>query len=514
MPEPTSTLTQFGLPIGKPAHAKGDLLAHRPKHMRSDVARGLLASKPAAEGEPPPSLVEREGGTLKAGLIRSMSMVTRGEALGHGLWLDSEFIAQVSAAAQASPKGVKARFTHPSLSGDGLGTFLGRIQFDREQDGRVLGHLHLSQAAHRSPDGDLGSYVMDLAEEDPSAFGASIVFDWDWPAMEQLLLDNGAQYVDDPDYGRYLDLTEFVSPDPDNTDNLPHARLKELRACDVVDSPAANPDGLFHREQQFAQEADALASFALGLSSSPPALASLSVHPDRVKGFCQRFLESHGLQIVRKETAAGEAQGSTPIATPLNGGPQQTDEEPQAEGQGEPPAQAGTGEAPAAEEPQQTPDPEAAAQAKAVAEEPPAAEAQTQPAPAKTETEPAAEEVEQPQQGEPARTEPAATQASAETGPTLCKRFIDSFGVQGGAWYAEGLSFEQAQQKYLASLKAENEALRTRLKAAGQELGEAQPVTFQPPAEEKAAKIAKRSNSLGTNLDKVAKAIRLPGQNP
>jgi hypothetical protein len=66
-------------------------------------------------------------------------------------------------------------------------------------------------------------------------------------------------------------------------------------------------------------------------------------------------------------------------------------------------------------------------------------------------------------------------------GPAACGRFIAAFGAQGGTWYAEGLSFDQAQAKHAEALAAENADLRKRLKAAGG--GEASPLEFQPSRE-------------------------------
>lgn len=87
-----------------------------------------------------------------------------------------------------SPTGLKSRFTHPSLSGDGLGKFLGRARNPRKDTflrqgpdgeqqklGMVRADLFLSNSASRSPDGDLAGYIMDLAEEDPDALSSSLV---------------------------------------------------------------------------------------------------------------------------------------------------------------------------------------------------------------------------------------------------------------------------------------------------------------------------------------------------
>ena len=164
-------------------------------------------------------------------------MITRGEALGHDLWIDASFLEDVRDEINAG--GIKARFTHPGLSSDGIGTKLGRF-YDAEIIGdQVYADLHFQEAATKTPDGDLADYVMTLAEETPEDFGLSIVFEHDVQDMERLTDENTVN-------GR------FISPDEDNKNNYEHARLAALRAADVVDTPAANPDGLFQRGQDFA----------------------------------------------------------------------------------------------------------------------------------------------------------------------------------------------------------------------------------------------------------------------
>jgi hypothetical protein len=65
-----------------------------------------------------------------------------------------------------------------------------------------------------------------------------------------------------------------------------------------------------------------------------------------------------------------------------------------------------------------------------------------------------------------------------------CKRFVDAFGAVGGQWFAEGLSFEQAQVRFTKELREENEKLKgqngelnKKLAAAGA-AGELTPVGF------------------------------------
>ena len=251
-------------------------LASEPTYFRASAVSGR------------PSSVERNGGQYGFGVIRGVSVITRGEALGHGLWVDAEFLQDVSDHLNASGNGVKSRFTHPGLSSDGVGSKLGKLHEAKVIGDQVFADLHFQEAATKTPDGDLADYVMSLAEETPEDFGLSIVFEHDANAMESHEAQNSVMQA-----GRSI----FVSPDEDNQNNYPHARLAKLRAGDVVDSPAANPEGLFKRGQEAAQEADAFLQYTLGLSDAKPALSAFNVDGDRAAQFVSRFLERHQLSI-------------------------------------------------------------------------------------------------------------------------------------------------------------------------------------------------------------------------
>jgi hypothetical protein len=243
------------------------------------------------------AIVDREGGDYKAGIIRGASIIAGGEALGHGMWIDDEMLDQIADQGQTNDKhGVKVRFTHPGLSSDGMGKLTARAKDVKRVEGAVTADLHIVKSAHNSPEGNLASYVMDLAESDPDMFGMSIVYEPDYKAEREFENDN--QEVDDK--GR----STFKSPDAGNVDNLPHARVYKLRAADVVDEPAANPDGLFYGdEQQAAIEAEALLCYSLGFTEIRPELTTFSVDADRVSQFVSRFLDNYGLTVVHGETA-------------------------------------------------------------------------------------------------------------------------------------------------------------------------------------------------------------------
>lgn len=263
-------------------------LGKPPRLLRAGISRGLKSKTEA---------VERDGGDKGAGIIRGMALLSIGEAQGHGLWCDQVMLEQlVDQVNSAGEKGAKARFTHPDLSGDGLGKFTGRIKNASLDGNTARGDLHFSQSAHETPDGDLANYLMALAEDDPEAFGNSIAFEADRQAEAEFLLKHGAKINDG-----YLDAKSFRSPDKLNAKNLPHARIKSLMAVDAVDEPAANPNGLFRRREEIVNDAEKLLSFSLGLSRERPTLVAMNCDPDRAAGFVQRFLTRHKLSLVNEK---------------------------------------------------------------------------------------------------------------------------------------------------------------------------------------------------------------------
>jgi hypothetical protein len=274
--------------------------------------------------------IQATGGRFESGLMNGVSLISRGEALGHGMWIDEVALDQVESLGQLDEMngGIKSRFTHPSMSSDGTGKHLGRIHDIGRFEDRVIGDLHLSESSHKTPDGDLADYVMTLAKEDPRAAGLSIVFQRDLEMESDFLELHGAVQKEDQ-WGAYWDLEAFSSPDPDNTQNFPHVRVNELRAADVVDEPAANPDGLFDRQPQ-ARQMDALLSFALGLSKTkPPSADALGIDPERASQFLHRWMGQHGVQFLKPEEQ--DMAIAEPTPAPIETDPAPTREELRAE---------------------------------------------------------------------------------------------------------------------------------------------------------------------------------------
>lgn len=268
-------------------------LREAPERFRADAVREV------------PNGVDRSAGDEKAGLIRGASVIVRGEAAGHGAWIDGHMLESVSEAINAAgPNGIKARFTHPGMSSDGLGTYLGRWKNASVDGDAVVADLHLAQSARKTPDGDLAEYVLKLAEDDPDMFGISIVFERDIDEERKFRTSNS-----DPKEG-------FRSPDPKNEKHYGHVRLKKLRAGDAVDTPAANPRGLFYSD---GSEVPAIASdfmaYAMGLSESVPE-ADIGIDPDRARQFVDRYLKLNGLRIVDSHAGVMAEQPGTKSMDP------------------------------------------------------------------------------------------------------------------------------------------------------------------------------------------------------
>ena len=264
-----------------------------PELFRTGISRGLSNTRP----------VERDGGDYESGIIRGASIITRGEAAGHKQWVDQFMVSQaVDAVNAAGNEGLKVRFAHPSISSDGLGKLTARAK-----DGRVspdgnkgFVDLHIVRSSRKTPDGDLGSYVMDLAENDGDMFGMSIVFDHDTDSEEQFMQENEEFRA------------TFQSPDEQNIDNLRHARIEKVIAADVVDEPAANPDGLFHRESSdIAKQATEMLEYCLG--DRKQATNFNGINAERAKQFFNRFLDNHDLEVIQKM-----AKAETPTENPVD----------------------------------------------------------------------------------------------------------------------------------------------------------------------------------------------------
>jgi hypothetical protein len=276
---------------------------------------------------------------LDKGIINNVKVCTAGEALGHGVNLDSEFIANVTRFGNEKKQGLKARFGHPSMCSTSLGTFLGRFKNFRTEktirdDGAEadvsIADLYLSNEAKNTPNGNLHSYVCGMAANEADMFGTSIVYE---PGEEYKKDKDGNKYYSYirqtrdgfEKYYRDIDGEEENKAEEDLSEET-FVEINSLFACDCVDEPAAN-DGMF---SGFSNEtvAGQISSF---LDTNPEIVATLSENPEVIKaiskygknidGFFARYQEykkMEALKMKEPKTAlnSDEPKDIDPVSQP------------------------------------------------------------------------------------------------------------------------------------------------------------------------------------------------------
>jgi hypothetical protein len=193
----------------------------------------------------------------------------------------------------ATRNGLKARFTHPNMSNDGMGSYLGRWTNFRLDGDTVRADLHIADAAYTSPQGDLGNYVMDLAEQDPEAFGISM-----------------ATQLDEQSYAEFEQSRHRESDNDKRKKMRWPMRFSGMKAGDVVDSPAATRTGLFSLTEADPRNLPAQATALLdAYFSDAPAEAVRA----RINGFLDRYFSSRG-DDMPEPTPADTVTTETPAA--------------------------------------------------------------------------------------------------------------------------------------------------------------------------------------------------------
>lgn len=203
--------------------------------------------------------------------INGVKVMQMGKVNDSRPWeVDEETLNQVVQFGNAPNKGTKARFTHPSMSDDGFGKYLGRWTNFRVEGDSAYADLQLAESAFNTPNGDLGTYIMDMAEEDPESFGVSAA----------------------------TSLADVMYEDPEGK-TLP-LRLDGLRAVDFVDEPAATRGGLF--DMTTPQGLPALTSWIVETHFADR-------EPREVVERMCSFLSKHYGRDVMKEVLAGNDAG-------------------------------------------------------------------------------------------------------------------------------------------------------------------------------------------------------------
>lgn len=137
-------------------------------------------------------------------VIEGISIISIGEAKGHGMFVDEQTLLEVKACAETYKGGVKVNLDH----GAGIKDIIGFVDNIRIVGERLIGDLNLLETA------DKRDYVLEIAEKMPDTFGISISFS-----------------------GPVRDI-----------DGQLFASCTELYSADLVQTPAANPTGLFSFE--------------------------------------------------------------------------------------------------------------------------------------------------------------------------------------------------------------------------------------------------------------------------
>ena len=193
------------------------------------------------------------------GIIQGVVIARTGPVRGHNGLIDQVFLAQLCSLAQLRPQGIKARFGHPNMCATALGSYLGRFHNFTLLENKVIADLHLDPTSRNTPQGNLFDYVISMASGNPDMLGASIVFE----AAE-------------------FEYTETVVEGKTERSRL--FRLKELRAADIVDDPAA-ADGMFS-----AHSLPALAT--QWLDENPEITRLIFSKPDSLIEFLNNYLNT------------------------------------------------------------------------------------------------------------------------------------------------------------------------------------------------------------------------------
>jgi len=169
-------------------------------------------------------------------IIYDVVLCQAGEAKGHGEWLEPEFLEDMVGYAQSELNdSVPCYFGH---NYDNLGKQLATIQNIRlSSDGnQALGDLHIYKSADNSPKlPNMGSWVMQLAEEDKTAINLSIKF-------------KAAGYYQKNKKGEKITVDWATV----SAKNKVFVEFKSLISCDVVDKGAAT-ETLYSKKKKSAK---------------------------------------------------------------------------------------------------------------------------------------------------------------------------------------------------------------------------------------------------------------------
>lgn len=212
--------------------------------------------------------IDRENGYL-----RDVVLCEVGEASGHGVHLDQNFINDV--AEQGNEKGkISARLGHPNMCNSAMGKQIGYYENFSVRGEQAIADFKVLKAAKNSPDGgNVYDWIFDMAEERPEHIMNSIVF-----------IDGGAFQIDDE--GNEVDLEEddWWGYETKFKDREVFIRLGSLEKSDLVEDGAAT-ESLFSKglnNHLFASTADQF------LEENPALLKYLQKNPASIFEYAKK----------------------------------------------------------------------------------------------------------------------------------------------------------------------------------------------------------------------------------
>ena len=197
------------------------------------------------------------------GRMTDVSLMTEGEAAGHGCWCDTKTLQSVFACAQKSP--VKAYLTHGSFfQPDRLGEEMGLFSGLYIEGNQIKARQFVFFKSFRDGQPQKYAAIMELAAADPSLFGVSLSFSgqlaWAMPDGTDLPCEDDGDMPEGALFG------------------MPAVRVEKVFSADLVGDPAANANGLFSERAKAAAEILGIKLPALSPSpltkSTPPAPAA------------------------------------------------------------------------------------------------------------------------------------------------------------------------------------------------------------------------------------------------
>ena len=216
------------------------------------------------------------------GIIHDVVMIEEGEAKGHDIHIDSDFITKLAAYDKATfgDRGVKARLGHPGASDNTMGKQLGfmRNVRTRRQNGKMqaIANLHLLSSADASPTApNMREWVLQMAQEAPDFLMNSIVFKGSGFYQKKA---NGHRKTVDRDSEIDASLGPvFIDFDPENGASHHYTDMVEQGAAtNNLFSTTANPHFFVSRLHEW-------------LDFNPDILDFVKTNPKKVQAFLNRL---------------------------------------------------------------------------------------------------------------------------------------------------------------------------------------------------------------------------------